>query len=110
AAPSALHPLVVGAFVGQRVGCRPVLEGRPPDRVMARLARQDRLEQGALAVGQLVVGTVLECVCDAVLVPRATAVDVSPEELEGHAVDMRVDVPPDLLEGGLAGMRLAGDV
>ena len=35
AAPGALHPLVVGALVGQRVRRRPVLEGRPADRVVA---------------------------------------------------------------------------
>ena len=46
--------------MGERVVVRPVLEGRPADRVVAadRIAEEGVLEHGAAAVADLVIGTV----------------------------------------------------
>ena len=60
--------------------------------------------------GQLVVGAVLERVRHAVRVPRPAAVHVTAEELEGHAVRVRVDVAAHLLVRRDAGVRVPGDV
>src|SRR3546814_2490672 len=81
----------------QRLRCGPVLEGRPADRVVGRLAGQDALEERALAAGQLVVDAVLERELGTVLVPRPTAVHAAAEELEGHPVHVRVDIAANLL-------------
>ena len=60
AAPRALQPLPVRALVGQRVGLRPVDEGRPADRVVRRLAGEHRLQRRAVPLGERVVGAVDE--------------------------------------------------
>ena len=78
AAPGALQPAVVGALVGQRVRRRPVLERRPADRVVARLAGQERLQDRAVAPGQRVVRAVDQRVRRAVLVPGPAAVAPPP--------------------------------
>ena len=110
AAPGPLEPPVVGALVGQRVRSRPVLERRPADRVVRRLAGQEGLEDRAVALGHLVVRAVDQGVRRAVGVPRSSAVHVAAEELEGHAVGVRVDVAAHLLEGRHAAVRVAVDV
>ena len=107
AAPRPLHPLVVGALVGQRVGGRPVDEGRPADRVVGRFAGQDRLER--VAAG-LVVLAVDEGVRRTEPVPRLAAVGAAAEELVRHAVGVGVGVPAHLLVRRDAGERVAADV
>ena len=49
AALGSLEPAVVGLLVGEGLVMRPVLEGRPPDRVVAagRIPEEDVLEHGA---------------------------------------------------------------
>ena len=103
--PGALHPLVVGALVGQRVRRRPVLERRPADRVVGGLAGEEGLHRRALAAGDLVVGAVAQGHGHAVRRPGAAAVHVAAEELEGHPVGVRVDEAAHLLDLGGAGER-----
>ncbi len=112
-APGAFEPLPVRALVGQRVGCRPVLERRPADRVMCadrRAGAGDVLQHGACALSLLVVGAVLEGSSDAVGVPRPPAVHVAAEELERHAVRVPVQIAAHFLVGGRAAEGLARDV
>ena len=87
---------------------RPVLEGRPADRVVAvrRIVVERVLEHGAAPV-RAVVGAVDERHGHAVRVPRPAAVRAAAEELEGHHVDVRVDEAAHLGERRGAVARLA---
>ena len=109
--PRALEPLVVALLVGQRLGRGPVLERRPAGGIVRPrgvAVREHVLDQRGAAPCRLVVGAVDQRLLDPVPAPRLAAVGAAAQELEGHAVHVRLQEARRLGVGGRALRGRAG--
>src|SRR5207302_3405237 len=98
--PGALDAGVVVALLDQRCGARPLAEGRPAVHVAGpcRTAEVEKRLERAVRALLVVRAAGRQRVRRAVAVPRLSAVEISPDELEGGHVGVPLGRPP---HGGL---------